>query len=462
MIGDPVSRCLGGGLRRGHFFALASMAVLIGGRARAQDAANSVTGQGATHAAPSPRRFALVLGNANYTEFGALANSLRDARAIRESLTRLGFNVDLAVDLDARTMRSSIERFAATLREGDLAVVFYSGHGVSVDGTNYLVPVDFDASCGGRLRDALEDRAVSMTWLLGEIEARQARGVYFFDACRNNPCSRAGRSRSLHRTRGVGRGLTVVSGAGDSLIAFATADGRTADDGDEGTHSPFTTALLRHIADPIDVRLMVGEVRSEVFNASARSQLPWTYESLRSPLYLATGAVATQSPVRPTASVTASAAPSMPPPVAPAATGGPAISVVRQTRWEPDPTWNRPPFEGRLFFGMIPIRENHSTMIVQGHPTRWVALEVNDRPVSVYVDGQRVHGEMTSEGTGVREIHLIPPRMSGDGVLQLTPSATRRIRVRCFHTVEGDALVESSGGGLDRETPPQILRPTCP
>ena len=197
------------------------------------------------------KRVALVIGNSAYQNVPGLPNPINDATAIAELLRNAGFDVvDSRADLGIAVIRRAIREFADVARDADIAVVYYAGHGIEVDGTNYLIPVDAILQ-----RDTdVEDEAISMDRLLRVLEPVKRLRLIILDACRENPFA-----RSMKRTiasRAIGRGLAKVDVVNsDTLIAFSAKAGSTALDGD-GKNSPFTTALLNHLATPgLDLRI---------------------------------------------------------------------------------------------------------------------------------------------------------------------------------------------------------------
>jgi hypothetical protein len=170
-------------------------------------------------------------------------------------------------------MRRAVADFADLASRADIAVVYYAGHGIEVDGTNYLVPIDAVLA-----RDFdVEDEALSLDRVLRAIDKARRLRLVILDACRDNPFSRTMR----RSTRSVGRGLAKVDPTSpDTLIAFAAKAGSLAADGD-GVNSPFTAALLRHLTSPgLDIRLALGNVRDEVLAATRPRQEPFVYGSL--------------------------------------------------------------------------------------------------------------------------------------------------------------------------------------
>jgi hypothetical protein len=221
------------------------------------------------------KRVALVIGNSDYLHVSKLPNPAGDAAAIARLLSDAGFErVIRRADLGVREFRHAIREFAEISRGADMAVVFYAGHGMEVGGANYLIPVD------AKLKTDLDidDEVMPLDRVLRSLEAARTRFV-ILDACRDNPFL-ATMSR-LSATRSIGRGLARIEpGASDMLIAFAAKAGSIAADGVTG-NSPFTTALVKHVAEPgLDIRLALGKVRDDVLSITNGRQEPFVYGSL--------------------------------------------------------------------------------------------------------------------------------------------------------------------------------------
>jgi hypothetical protein len=221
-------------------------------------------------------RVALIIGNSNYKNVSTLPNPINDAAAITQLFKDAGFaNVELHQDLENNGLRYALRNFSDAAREAEIAIVFYAGHGIEVNGENYLIPIDAKLE-----RDIdVEDEAVSLDRVLTMIAPARRLRLVILDACRDNPFL-----KTMKRTladRAIGRGLARVEPTTpDTLIAFAAKAGSTAIDG-EGTNSPFTSALLAHLAAPgLDVRLALGLVRDEVLAKTRRKQEPFVYGSL--------------------------------------------------------------------------------------------------------------------------------------------------------------------------------------
>lgn len=222
------------------------------------------------------KRVALVLGISAYEHVAKLPNPSNDAGAMANLLKKAGFDVvETHRDVGIAALRRAVGDFSDKAQDADVAVVFYAGHGIEVDGTNYLVPADAKLA-----RDFdIEDEALSLDRLLKAIEPAKRLRLVMLDACRDNPFS-----KTMKRTvasRSVGRGLAKIEPTvSDTLIAFAAKAGSVALDGDNA-NSPFTTALLENIAVPgIDLRIAFGRVRDSVMASTGRKQEPYVYGSL--------------------------------------------------------------------------------------------------------------------------------------------------------------------------------------
>jgi uncharacterized caspase-like protein len=222
------------------------------------------------------KRVALVLGNSAYRNVAPLANPVNDSAKIASTLKDAGFDVvDSRRDLPAAETRRALRDFADRARDADIAVVYYAGHGIEVDGGNYLIPVD------ARLeRDTdIYDEGLSLDRILIAIEPAKKLRLVILDACRDNPFS-----RTMKRTvasRAIGQGLAKVEPTSPNvLIAYSAKAGSTAADGD-GQNSPFTAALSHHLTKPgLDVRRAFGFVRDEVLKTTGNKQEPFVYGSL--------------------------------------------------------------------------------------------------------------------------------------------------------------------------------------
>ena len=226
--------------------------------------------------AAAEKRVALVIGNSAYQNVTPLSNPANDATAMTTTLKAAGFDVvDSRRDLKANEMKRALRDFSDKARDADVALVYYAGHGIEIDGTNYLIPTDATLE---RDIDAL-DEAVALDRVLTVMEPAKQLRLAILDACRDNPFN-----KTMKRTigsRAVSRGLAKVEPTSpNTLIAFAAKAGSTASDGDS-KNSPFTSALVKYIASPgLDLRLAFGKVRDEVIKVTNNRQEPFVYGSL--------------------------------------------------------------------------------------------------------------------------------------------------------------------------------------
>ncbi|QDS90164.1 Caspase domain protein [Rosistilla ulvae] len=211
---------------------------------------------------------AMVIGNGAYS-VGSLANPANDAKAISDALTDLGFDVTTEIDLTHQNMDRAINKFCQQVDEGGLAFFFFAGHGIQVDGENYLIPVDADIPD----QSFVKYKAVSLSLILDSLgKSRSNMNVVVLDCCRNNPFERTWTTRSLGQ-RGLAAQTEVPEG---TIIAYATSPGKTASDGDTG-NSPYTTEL----AAALKQRPQKGLLLRDVFFTASRAvkektgQSPW-------------------------------------------------------------------------------------------------------------------------------------------------------------------------------------------
>jgi uncharacterized caspase-like protein len=223
--------------------------------------------------AQTERRVALVIGNAAYEKASSLQNPVNDAKAIAESLKRLDFDVRLLLNLGKEEIRNALALFVDDSQSADWAVVYFSGHGIELDGTNYLVPTDAKL-----LRDVhVRFEAVPLDDLLASVSPAKTLRLVILDACRNNPF----RDKMVisNGAKSVGRGLARVEPDAGTLVAYAARDGQIASDGD-GLHSPYTKALLNFIEQPgLEVDFLFRHVRAAVLEETG-SQEPVVYGAM--------------------------------------------------------------------------------------------------------------------------------------------------------------------------------------
>src|SRR5262245_49600367 len=236
------------------------------------------------------RRVALVIGNGSYAHVRSLPNPSNDARSIAKSLRDIGFTVKEGIDLDRTAMQATIRDFLREAARAQIAVVYYAGHGIQVDGRNYLVPIDVQFQAGNRMTEAMMD----MDTIMAGLDDQVRTNILILDACRNNPMASkvafTGADRGIEGGSGLAAPTTLGAGStlgAGTLIAFATAPGQVALDG-EGANSPFSAALSRHIGTPgLEVQQMLTRVRAEVVAATKGKQVPWSNSSLLGEVYLA-------------------------------------------------------------------------------------------------------------------------------------------------------------------------------
>jgi uncharacterized caspase-like protein len=220
------------------------------------------------------KRVALVIGNSGYKAVTALQNPANDSADIARALEALDFEVELVSDLTFDKMRRSLRSFSKRASGADVALVFYAGHGIEVDGQNYLIPVDARLESS----DDVDYEALPLNLVMGSLNGAKKLKLVLLDACRNNPFI-AGMKTSGAK-RAIGRGLARVEPSVGTLVGFAAKEGTTASDGD-GRNSPYTKALLEHLDEPgLEINLLFRKVRDSVLSQTNGEQEPFTYGSL--------------------------------------------------------------------------------------------------------------------------------------------------------------------------------------
>ena len=222
------------------------------------------------------KRVALVLGNSAYQNVPPLTNPVNDAALMADTFKKAGFDlVELKQNLSVQETRRVLRDFADKSNDADIALIYYAGHGIEVDGSNYLIPVD------ARLErdNDVYDEAFSLDRILVTVEPAKRLRLVILDACRDNPFAQ--KMKKTLATRAIGRGLAKVEPASpNTLIAYSAKAGSTAQDG-AGNDSPFTTALANHLTTPgLDIRRAFGFVRDEVLKTTNNRQEPYVYGSL--------------------------------------------------------------------------------------------------------------------------------------------------------------------------------------
>ena len=216
-------------------------------------------------------RIALVIGNSKYEAFDTLANPKRDAAVIAEALGRSGFqNVKLLVDVNRASLLAALKSFTEDSKNANWAVVYFAGHGIELEGSNYLVPVDakFEADAD------IPKEAVALDQVLNAVGAADKMRLVILDACRENPFAAEKKSLS------VGRGLARIEPESGTLVAFATKHGHYATDGGDD-NSPFTTSLVRRMDAPgLEINQLFRMVHDDVYASTGKKQEPFTYGQL--------------------------------------------------------------------------------------------------------------------------------------------------------------------------------------
>ncbi len=243
--------------------------------------------------AATPKRIALVIGNAAYENAPPLKNPANDATDIAGALSKVGFSVDHGVNLNQRRMKAMIREFGLKLKGGGQGLFYFAGHGVQLRGRNYLIPVDASIESEADV----EDQGVDTNLMLGLMdEAGNGLNVVILDACRNNPFARSYRSASS--------GLAQMQAPSGTLIAYATAPDSVASDG-AARNGLYTQELLRNMLVPgLSIEEVFKRVRISVRNSTAGKQTPWEASSLVGDFYFTTSnkSSATTTPSGPTTS----------------------------------------------------------------------------------------------------------------------------------------------------------------
>jgi len=236
---------------------------------------------------------ALIIGQTKYEHLPALPNPGNDARAIGKLLTDLGFDVVPVPDADAKKLKRALQRFVEDAADADVALIYYSGHGIEAGGENYLIPVDAGITS---LEDAGE-RLVPLSGILNELQQTAKITIMLLDACRSNPFPAHAKIITPSAPQGIaigGQGLAATKGvvpvdegtASDSfgqVIGFAAEPGAPALDGKPGGNSPYAAALLKHLAANrgYEFGQVMTLVAEEVYLSTQAMQRPWTNGSLR-------------------------------------------------------------------------------------------------------------------------------------------------------------------------------------
>jgi uncharacterized caspase-like protein len=234
-------------------------------------------------AAQAEKRVAFVVGNGAYKNVAQLPNPPVDAKAMAGVLRNVGFDVVEGTNLTRDAMTERLLEFGKKAQGADVAVFFYAGHGIAISGTNYLLPIDADIKSE---MDVKLGAAINIDLTLDQTMSDAKVKLVFLDACRDNPFAAKIKSNAT-RSVSVASGLAEMKSGEGTLIAFATGPGQTALDGQEGTNSPFTRALIAHITEPgMEIQQAMTEVRAQVNEETNKGQLPWGHTNLIGAVYL--------------------------------------------------------------------------------------------------------------------------------------------------------------------------------
>jgi hypothetical protein len=257
------------------------------------------------NAALADKRVAFVVGNSAYRNVPQLPNPVVDAKSMAKVLRNVGFDVVEGANLSRDKMTEKLLEFGKKAEGADVAVFYYAGHGIAVNGTNYLLPVDADLKSE---MDVKLGAAINVDLTLEQTMADAKVKLVFLDACRDNPFAAKIRSAKATRSVSVESGLAEMKSGEGTLIAFATGPGQTALDGETGTNSPFTRALVANIAQPgVEIQQAMTRVRAQVNDETNKNQLPWGHTNLTGAVYLNPVGIPSDKPAE-----TANAAPAAP------------------------------------------------------------------------------------------------------------------------------------------------------
>ena len=219
--------------------------------------------------AHADRRVALVIGNGAYSNAPKLPNPPNDAQDVAAALKRTGFDVVLAVDADKAGMDDAEIRFARAARAADVAIFYYSGHAMQMNGVNYLMPIDAKLSDEADLR-----RMERVDDIVNDLQQAKNLSILVLDSCRDNPLAED-LKRSIGRTRGVSitRGLAKIDNPQGMIVAYSTQANQTAEDG-TGRNSPYTAAFLKHIEQSDEITTVFKHVAADVYESTGQRQRP--------------------------------------------------------------------------------------------------------------------------------------------------------------------------------------------
>ena len=232
------------------------------------------------------RRRALIIGNDSYKSIQKLDNARADAKAMADSLTKVGYAVTLKTDLTEKEMKAVLRTFKSQVEAGDEVAIFYAGHGIQLENTNYLIPIDV----AGESPDQVKDEAIPLQRVLDDMTERKAKlTLALIDACRDNPF------KSVGRSIGQGRGLAPTTAATGQMVVFSAGSGQQALDKlgptDKEKNGLFTRVFIREVArSDRTVDAVVKQVRNEVVRLAksvGHEQVPAIYDQVVGDFYFA-------------------------------------------------------------------------------------------------------------------------------------------------------------------------------
>jgi uncharacterized caspase-like protein len=224
------------------------------------------------------KRLALVIGNSEYVNSNPLPNPVNDAKAIAQALRDVDFTVLSYYNADSKTMKKAMDDFGEKLKDYNVGLFYYAGHGLQVKGNNYLIPVEAVL----KVEQDVDYDCINAGRLLGKMEAAgTSTNIVILDACRDNPFERSWGGRSTAE----GNGLAFMNAPSGSIVAYATSPGKTASDG-AGKNGLYTEAILEFIKVPgLSIEDFFKNVRATVEKKSNKTQVPWESTSLKGNFY---------------------------------------------------------------------------------------------------------------------------------------------------------------------------------
>ncbi len=227
-----------------------------------------------------PQRVALVIGNSDYLYGPKLRNPANDAKDIAAELSKAGFEVILKTDANRKDIGNALGVFTQKLRGAEVGLFFYAGHGVQVNGVNYLIATDFDLN--SKMPPTFD--LVPLNWFQEQMELLTGTRIILLDACRDNPLANIARTAAM-RALPIEQGLAKIEAKGGTFIGYSTQPGNVATDG-TGRNSPYAGALLKRIPERgKNLDSVMIEVRKEVMSTTAGQQVPWDSSALTEDFY---------------------------------------------------------------------------------------------------------------------------------------------------------------------------------